>query len=60
MEQGNGDFKYDTLAIIDLDDRKLSDVEFTTAVQTVGTLPRTTKTLINPNTVIVIDERDKE
>lgn len=44
------------LAQLKLDDRDMGDVEFTTSVQTVRNLEN--RVLINPNAVVVIDERD--
>lgn len=48
----------DKLAILDLEDRSLKDVEFTTAIDSVENLNTEKKTLINPNVIVVVDERD--
>jgi len=41
---------------VTLPDRDMGDVEFTTAVESVQQFEK--RTLINPNTVVVIDERN--
>ena len=52
--------KRSTLAIIDIPNRTLADVEWTTSVPEVASLPEGKKVLVNPNTIVLIDERDNE
>ena len=47
-----------TLAIFDVEGRSLDDVEWTTAVPNVADRDKDTKVLVNPNTVVLIDERE--
>lgn len=49
-----------TLAMFNVPNRSLDEVEWTTAVENIKDRGAGTKVLVNPNTIILIDERGED